>query len=65
MVNAAGLVLITYGTVALALIAKTHESLTAAIGILGALAGYFFGRMRTSTEGAPHGATDKEGGKGA
>ena len=42
MVNAAGLTLIIFGTIILVLVASTSEQLTAAIGILGAIAGYLF-----------------------
>lgn len=42
MVSAAGLTLIIYGTIILVLIVDTTEQLTAAIGILGAIAGYLF-----------------------
>jgi len=38
--------LIIYGSVAVLLVADTHEQLTAPIGIFGALAGYLFGRSR-------------------
>ena len=42
MVNAAGLTMIIFGTIILVLVASTSEQLTAAIGILGAIAGYLF-----------------------
>lgn len=42
IVNAAGLILIVFGTIILVLIVDTTEQLTAAIGILGAIAGYLF-----------------------
>jgi len=42
MVNASGLTLIIFGTIILVLVASTSEQLTAAIGILGAIAGYLF-----------------------
>lgn len=41
-VNAAGLILIIFGTIILVLVVNTSEQLTAAIGILGAIAGYLF-----------------------
>lgn len=56
MVNAAGLTLIIFGTIILVLVASTSEQLTAAIGILGAIAGYLFrsaqgnGEDKKSTE---------------
>ncbi len=42
MVNATGLTLIIFGTIILVLVVSTSEQLTAAIGILGAIAGYLF-----------------------
>jgi drug/metabolite transporter (DMT)-like permease len=42
MVNVTGLTLIVFGTIILVLIVDTTEQLTAAIGILGAIAGYLF-----------------------
>ena len=42
IVNAAGLILIIFGTIILVLVVNTSEQLTAAIGILGAIAGYLF-----------------------
>jgi len=42
IVNVAGLTLIVFGTIILVLIVDTTEQLTAAIGILGAIAGYLF-----------------------
>ena len=50
MVSAAGLILIVFGTIILVLIVDTSEQLTAAIGILGAIAGYLF---RTAQEREP------------
>ena len=46
IVNVTGLIFIIQGTIILVLMAKTDEQLTAAIGILGAVAGYLFGSMR-------------------
>jgi len=48
MVNAAGLVLVVYATVLVVTIAQAEEQLTAAVGVLGAIAGYLFG---TATKG--------------
>lgn len=48
VVNATGLVLIIYGTIVLTLVSTTEQQLTAAIGILGAVAGYLFGTMQRS-----------------
>ncbi|SER08282.1 hypothetical protein SAMN05421690_10083 [Nitrosomonas sp. Nm51] len=47
IVSGAGLILIVFGTIILVLIVDTSEQLTAAIGILGAIAGYLF---RTAQE---------------
>lgn len=46
MVNATGLIFIISGTIILVIMADTEQQLTAAIGILGAVAGYLFGTMR-------------------
>lgn len=42
IVNASGLILIIFGTIILVLVVDTSEQLTAAIGIMGAIAGYLF-----------------------
>lgn len=47
VVNAAGLVLVVFGTIMLVLIADAEAQMTAGIGILGAIAGYLFGTMRS------------------
>lgn len=57
MVNASGLVLVVYATVLVVMIGKTDQQLMAAIGILGAIAGYLFG---TATKG---GAGGEKGGE--
>ncbi len=46
IVNATGLILIIFGTIIVVMIADVEQQLTAAIGILGAIAGYLFGTMR-------------------
>lgn len=46
IVGATGLVYIVFGTIILVVIANTEAQLTAAMGILGAFAGYLFGRFR-------------------
>lgn len=46
IVNAAGLNLIIIGTIILVLVVDTSEQLTAAIGVLGAIAGYLFRSMQ-------------------
>jgi hypothetical protein len=44
IVHVSGLVFIIFGTIVLVVIADVDEQLTASIGILGAIAGYLFGR---------------------
>ena len=44
LISGCGLVLVIYAALVLPLIANTHEQLNATIGIIGALAGYLFGR---------------------
>lgn len=51
IVHLTSLSLIVYGALALALVPTTSESLTAPIGILGALAGYLFGHVAPKGEG--------------
>jgi len=46
MVNVTGLIFIISGTIILVIMADTEQQLTAAMGILGAVAGYLFGTMR-------------------
>lgn len=48
IVNASALVFIIFGTILLSLFSETEQQLTAAIGILGAVAGYIFGTLRRS-----------------
>lgn len=50
IVNAAGLTLIIFGTIILVLVVSTSEQLTAAIGILGAIAGYLFRSVQGNEE---------------
>lgn len=50
IVSGAGLTLIVFGTIILVLIVDTSEQLTAAIGILGAIAGYLFRSAQESGE---------------
>lgn len=47
IVNAIGLIIIVYGTIILVLVAEAEQQLTAAIGILGAIAGYLFGTIQS------------------
>ena len=46
IVHATGLIFIVIGTIALVIMAQTEQQLTAAVGILGAIAGYLFGSMK-------------------
>lgn len=48
IVNATGLTLIIFGTIILVMVVSTSEQLTAAIGILGAIAGYLFRSVQES-----------------
>ncbi len=50
IVSGAGLILIVFGTIILVLIVDTSEQLTAAIGILGAIAGYLFRSSQESSK---------------
>ncbi len=58
LVNVIGLTLIIYSTIILVLVVRTSEQLTAAIGILGAIAGYLF---RSVQESARESHRAKEG----
>lgn len=44
--SATGLIYIVFGTIILVVIANTDQQLTASMGILGAVAGYLFGRSQ-------------------
>jgi len=57
IMSSAGLILIVFGTIILVLIVDTSEQLTAAIGILGAIAGYLF---RSTQEGGRKPAIEEE-----
>ena len=48
IVNVTGLTLIIFATIILVLVVNTSEQLTAAIGILGAIAGYLFRSVQDS-----------------
>ncbi|MEY5100201.1 MAG: hypothetical protein RJA36_2920 [Pseudomonadota bacterium] len=52
IVNATGLIFIIFGTILLVIMADTGEQLTAAIGILGAVAGYIFGAIKQKATAA-------------
>jgi hypothetical protein len=58
IVGATGLVYIVFGTILLVVIANTDAQLTAAIGVLGAIAGYLFGRLQ---ERGPEGQNGNNG----
>lgn len=51
IVNATGLIFIIFGTILLVIMADTEQQLTAAIGILGAVAGYLFGAINRGKSG--------------
>lgn len=53
IVHASGLVLIIFGTIIIVLMVDVEQQLTAAIGILGAIAGYIFGTMNRGREEKP------------
>ncbi len=48
IIHASGLVLIIFATILVVAIADTDQQLTASMGVLGAIAGYLFGRMSAS-----------------
>lgn len=50
VVAGSGLVLVIFATVLVAVLAKSDQQLTAPIGILGAIAGYLFGKTSKGTE---------------
>ena len=50
MVAGSGLVLVIFATVLIVILAKTDQQLTAPIGILGAIAGYLFGKATKGAE---------------
>ena len=60
MVNASGLVLVVYATVLVVMVAKAEQQLTAAIGILGAIAGYLLG---TATKPGAGGDSSQKSGE--
>ncbi len=49
MVTTAGLILIIFSTIILVLVADSQEQISAAIGVLGAIAGYLFGSAAASS----------------
>ena len=62
MVTTAGLILIIFSTIILVLVASSEEQITAAIGVLGAIAGYLFGTSaatrRLETKETPSNKTE-------
>ena len=50
MVNGSGLVLVIFATVLVVILAKAEQQLTAATGILGAIAGYLFGKATKGSD---------------
>ncbi|WP_141654295.1 hypothetical protein [Candidatus Nitrospira nitrosa] len=59
IVAGSGLVLVIFATVLVATLAKSDQQLTAPIGILGAIAGYLFGK---SAKGAEAGQKSEKAG---
>ena len=62
MLNAAGLILVIFSTVMVIIIADAEIQLTAAMGVLGGIAGYLFGTLRStySTEKYPSRAEQEQ-----
>jgi len=53
IVNASGLILIIFGTIFLVLLTDAESQLSTGIGVMGAIAGYLFGKMqRNDTQGS-------------
>lgn len=50
MINGTGLVLVIFSTVMVIIIADAEIQLTAAMGVLGGIAGYLFGTIKTSSQ---------------
>lgn len=53
IVSATGLIYIIFGTILLVVIATTEQQLTASMGILGAVAGYLFGKNTKEEAASP------------
>lgn len=64
VVNAAGLILIIFGTIILVLVVDTTEQLTAAIGVLGAIAGYLFGTIQADRKVSAEAQVQGQGNSG-
>lgn len=63
MINGTGLVLVIFSTVMVIIIADAEIQLTAAMGVLGGIAGYLFGTIKTSQEVANKEKIPPEGSK--
>lgn len=50
---ASGLILIIFATIFIVVVADVEQQLSASIGVLGAIAGYLFGRRFAETQGPP------------
>lgn len=61
IVHATGLVLIIFGTIIIVIMVDVEQQLTAAIGILGAIAGYIFGTMNRGSREEKVPASPPEG----
>jgi len=53
VINCTGLVVVVFSTVFLVVVTNTNEQMTAAIGIIGAVAGYLFGQVTAKPESPP------------
>lgn len=60
IVNVTGMIFIIFGTILLVIMVKTDEQLTASVGILGAIAGYLFGTMKTARSASEADSARKE-----
>jgi hypothetical protein len=61
IVNASGLILIIFGTIFLVVLTDAESQLSTGIGVMGAIAGYLFGKMQRNDT---HGATSQTGADG-
>ena len=59
LIHISGLILIVFGTIILVIVADGSDQLTAPIGVLGAIAGYLFGKMDNVPAGPSKHSTDK------
>ena len=58
IIHASGLVLLIFGTIILVVMVDVDQQLTAAMGILGAIAGYLFGSLSRGKEENPKGTPE-------